>query len=367
MTHHSRQPVARRAFSLVELLVVIGIIGLLLAILIPALGGAFGSANRAKSQTHLNTLVTAIEAFNADFQYDPPLVAPPKDGRTSSPRGIRTPELQANEFADYYGATANNTVEAYQKARYYSEYSFATYLLGIGDLNGDGELVYETRATPTADPNEDDGLDGPGIRNPGEFRAWKKRDPLNNSEFVHAPAGVGREYGPYIDKGFIKDVVKEVKIGTNGRVDPNGPITMYVFADQWGTPYRYYRNWPTRRTVSGREVGSVARIPVELRSIESVQKQLEATSVGNEDASIVELDREALTARYMLLGAGAKPEDVDASGNFVAPFGDVILDPDTAARTVIPVDSDTYNINSLNGERKNVLRAYLKTNVRAVP
>lgn len=368
MTNHHAQPVARRAFTLVELMVTIAIIALLLGILIPALSGAFGNANRAKSQTHLNTMVTAIEAFNADFQFDPPLVAPPKDGRNGSPQGIRTPELRANDFADFYGATATNTVEAYQKARYYSEYSLTVYLLGIGDLNGDQRLIYDDRATSDRiEPNLDDGLDGVGIRHPGEFRAWKKRDPNDNTNFVHQPAGVGREYGPYIDKGFMKDVVKEVKIGINGRPDPNGPITMYTLVDLWGTPYRYYRNWPTRRTVAGREVGSVARVPVELRNPDSVIKQIEGTGISNEDGAIVDLDRDALTARFMVIGAGAKPEDVDASGAYVAPFGDVILNPDNATRETLPVDDENFNINSLDGERKATLRSYIKKPVRAVP
>ena len=52
--HHRRH--ARRAFTLVELLVVIGIIALLIALLLPALSAARERANRAKCLANLRTL-----------------------------------------------------------------------------------------------------------------------------------------------------------------------------------------------------------------------------------------------------------------------------------------------------------------------
>jgi len=360
MINHTRHPVARRAFTLVELLVVIAIIGILVAILFISLGGAFSTAERAKSQTQVNTMVTALEAFYADFQYDPPLVAPPKGGN-SNPPGIRTPELDAAEFADFYGTTASNPAQAYQRARYHSEFSLPVYLLGMGDLNGDGRLVYDDRSTGNrVEPNEDDGLDNFGFRNPGEFRAWKRRG--SGSSLVHESVGVGREYGPYIEPGVIKDFVQQRKFGNDGRPDDNGQITMYVFVDPWGTPYRYYRNWPTRNASGDRS--SVARIPVELRNPESVARQLEATGIANDDATCIELDRDALGARYMILGAGAKPEAIDVNGKTIAPFGDVLGNRDTGATYTVPVDDPDFNINSIDTELKPFLRESVKSNVR---
>jgi prepilin-type N-terminal cleavage/methylation domain-containing protein/prepilin-type processing-associated H-X9-DG protein len=56
----------RRAFTLIELLVVIAIVGVLIAIAIPVLGSAIGSARRVKCASNARQIVTAINAFSAD-------------------------------------------------------------------------------------------------------------------------------------------------------------------------------------------------------------------------------------------------------------------------------------------------------------
>jgi prepilin-type processing-associated H-X9-DG protein/prepilin-type N-terminal cleavage/methylation domain-containing protein len=58
----------RRAFTLVELLVVVGIVALLVALLLPALGAARGYANRVKCVATLRAMAQAAELHAADHR-----------------------------------------------------------------------------------------------------------------------------------------------------------------------------------------------------------------------------------------------------------------------------------------------------------
>lgn len=60
-----------RAFTLVELLAVIAIVGILAAILIPTVSGARRSAEKARTRVQFNQWASAIEAFRSEYGYYP--------------------------------------------------------------------------------------------------------------------------------------------------------------------------------------------------------------------------------------------------------------------------------------------------------
>lgn len=62
---------SRRAFTLIELLIVITIIGVLAVALIPKIAGAPGRARDAQRKADLNTIAIAMESYYADFGFYP--------------------------------------------------------------------------------------------------------------------------------------------------------------------------------------------------------------------------------------------------------------------------------------------------------
>ena len=61
----------RSAFTLVEMLVVIAIIGILAAMLLPALAAAKTAAKKNKAKTEMAGIVTAIESYDQDYSRFP--------------------------------------------------------------------------------------------------------------------------------------------------------------------------------------------------------------------------------------------------------------------------------------------------------
>jgi len=108
------QRTTARAVTLVELLVAIGILCLLMAILLPALGHAWSSARRAQCRNRLRQLGTALAAYQADHDVFP---AAASFGAIYSPQCALLPYLDQpavynaiNFSARQYGSPQNWTV-----------------------------------------------------------------------------------------------------------------------------------------------------------------------------------------------------------------------------------------------------------------
>jgi prepilin-type N-terminal cleavage/methylation domain-containing protein len=89
---------ARRGFSLVELVTVIGIITILLAILLPALAAGRGNAIWAKSRSNMRQIYVYMQTYSTDnrefivpSQFDYTAASYPGLVRTESPKGTPVP------------------------------------------------------------------------------------------------------------------------------------------------------------------------------------------------------------------------------------------------------------------------------------
>ena len=95
---------ARQAFTLVELLVVITIIGILLALLVPTIGSVLNTANDAQMGIEISQIAKSLEAYRVDQgAYPPDFVSGPKDDQaqmnTHLARKFRYRNVQADVIA----------------------------------------------------------------------------------------------------------------------------------------------------------------------------------------------------------------------------------------------------------------------------
>lgn len=298
----------RRGFTLLELLVVVVIIGVLAGILLVSFSGVLRGSRNASAENTLRAVGQAIDAFNTDLSYLPPLLVVDDTGWNIGEAPGNNSRLVVPEFWDRGGGTGEpsaaqirNTLES---ARYASEYSIAAYLMGAGNIDG----VPFSDDDTGANTDDDDGKAGPGFRNPGPDRSWGgAADRSAQTEDGPNPRATrtGRVYGPYLDQNAMAD-----RMELDRRAGGDG-FGLYKLLDPWGQPIRYYTGWPTktRPGAGGAPEISVAFTPVELRTADAVSNQIATGGTGR----ALDYDREVLNASFALVSAGA-PRILAASG-----------------------------------------------------
>lgn len=351
--HSSIRDPRRAGFTLVELLVTIAIIAILLGIAIVGLFSAQSFARRAAGQAQLQSIAQALDAFQGDIGWYPPLVS----HLDPSTDAIETPESLA--AAAPKASRRARLADAYREARFMSEWTIGAFLVGEGDLNGD-------RDADPDDLNLDDGKQGNGIRNPGESRAWKAPDGS------HKPQTSGLEYGPYLDTGMATKFLRRVQVeysDSRKRIVESDDSRQYLYriVDAFEVPVRYYQGWPTR---DSSDDPSLAQLPVELRTEAGVEKQIDTGRAA------IEPERNLMTAPYALLSAGDRADRYqDIDGNPVQPFGDVVYS-ETLSPNYLQADGNGVyqdqsgtpeDLAALDLEEQRILLKFLKSNIRYIP
>lgn len=194
--HKHEQPRQPNAFTLVELLVVIGVIAMLVGLLIVGINAAQKRAQKMNTQFLLSSISQALSRFKSDHGYYPPVLGDPLTLTSTSlwplPSGTTklpsTPQTQIG-FARDLLAPPINTLdtslsttkvsqwtpqEATALQNWYSVTSLAEYLIGAGDRSADGygicgELPDPVPADPLPGQRE---IPRAGMRSPGMDGVW---------------------------------------------------------------------------------------------------------------------------------------------------------------------------------------------------
>lgn len=134
------RPSSHRAFTLIELLAVIAVIGILASILIPLTGKVQENARKAKTRVQFSQWATAIEAFRQEYGYYPKFADNKVNGNQSDSKSIALFQevltgRPANGSTTFVNDSEKNLATAQNKKRI----GFLSF--GNDEVRSDGQVV----------------------------------------------------------------------------------------------------------------------------------------------------------------------------------------------------------------------------------
>jgi len=138
----------RRGFTLVELLVVIAIIGILVALLLPAIQAAREAARRTQCTNNLKQLVLAAHNFGDTYKGLPPIVSH-SEGPTFFMHIL--PYIEQQALYDLYHGGATNPAGEVTHVRYWDNKNYEIIRDGLGEQTHQGIAAFHCPSYRTAD------------------------------------------------------------------------------------------------------------------------------------------------------------------------------------------------------------------------
>lgn len=147
---HQPPNLRRRAgFTLVELLVVITIIGILIALLVPAISGVVRNANEASVISEINALGQALADFKAKYgEYPPSRIIIPANGNYAALRAMTTNPIDPSVFIGtvppVVGSRPNESIAALaeRSERFMRKFFPRGYMTSIPIMTNDTRVLF---------------------------------------------------------------------------------------------------------------------------------------------------------------------------------------------------------------------------------
>jgi general secretion pathway protein G len=137
----------RLGFTLVEMMVIMVILGVLIALLVPAIGGAVKSANAARVTAEINNMATALAQFKTAFSdYPPSRIILNESGNYSTTDATTLASVFSDTRSDITVGQLSQRTVRYMSKFFPRALCFSTTGSGIAvDINGNGsktEVIY---------------------------------------------------------------------------------------------------------------------------------------------------------------------------------------------------------------------------------